>query len=126
VNHQIDDDAVRALNELSVQLEQTIRELQAAGHRLEELARLRAAGHSWIDIVSNEDRPLIVETITRALDDLGAVGGRFRREEALALQREGISITRISQLFGVSRQRISALVRDRRTPGSSEETISPD
>lgn len=116
-----DDAAARALQQLSVQLEQTVRDLQAAGRRLDELAELRAAGHTWSAIVSGEDRPLIVETITRALDDLGAVGGRFRREEALALRREQVSINRIGQLFGVSRQRISALVRDRRPAAAQDE-----
>jgi hypothetical protein len=121
VEHQDDDAAVRALDDLHSQLERTIAELRAAGERIEQLARLRAAGHSWFDIVSNEERPLVVETITRALDDLGAVGGRFRREEALALQQEDISINRISQLFGVSRQRISALVRHRNTAAPRQE-----
>lgn len=116
MSHQIDDPALDALNALGVQLDQTIDELRAAGERLEQLARLRADGRSWSDIVSNEERPLIVETITRALDDLGAFGGRFRREEALALQREDISINQIGRLFGVSRQRISALVSQRRAP----------
>lgn len=128
MNHPIEDPAVDALHALGVQLEQTIRDLQAAGERLDQLAQLRAAGRSWFDIVSREERPLIVETITRALDDLGAVGGRFRREEALALQREDVSINRIGRLFGVSRQRISALVSERRStvratarPGETDE-----
>lgn len=110
---QMDDSAWRALEELGRQLEVTIHDLRAAGKRVDELLSLRAAGQSWSDIVSNEERPLIVERITRAIDDLGAVGGRFRREEALALHRENVSINRISQLFGVSRQRASVLVRSR-------------
>lgn len=112
------DDAGHAVDELRAQLVVTIGELQSAADRLEHLVRLRAAGRSWTDIVSQEDRPLIVETITGALDALGAVGGRFRREEALALRREGLSITRIGQLFGVSRQRISVLVREHLTSPS--------
>jgi hypothetical protein len=47
--------------------------------------------------------------------------GRFRREEALALHREGVTITRIGRLFRISRQRASALVngiaeRPKRSP----------
>jgi hypothetical protein len=110
---QTDDSARAALEELGRQLEITIHDLRAAGKRVEELLSLRASGRSWSDIVSHEERPLIVERITRAIDDLGAVGGRFRREEALALHREDVSINRISQLFGVSRQRASVLVRPR-------------
>jgi hypothetical protein len=114
--HGQGDPAVRALDELSAQIRQSIVQLQAADERLGHLAELRAAGQSWLDIVSNENRPLVVETITRVLEELGEVGSRFRREEALALQRENVSTYRIGQLFGVTRQRISALVRDREVP----------
>jgi hypothetical protein len=112
----VDDPAVRALGELSTQIRRSIAQLEAAEERLAHLAELRAAGRSWFDIVSNEDRPLVVETITRVLEDLGETGSRFRREEALALQRENISTYRIGELFGVTRQRISALLRDRGRP----------
>ena len=107
------DPAVRALGELSAQIRRSIVELQAADERLTHLAELRADGQSWLDIVSNESRPLVVETITHVLENLGETGSRFRREEALALQRENVSTYRIGRLFGVSRQRISALVRGR-------------
>ena len=107
---QSEEPAVRALRELREQLAATIGDLETAAERLAELAELRTAGRSWSEIVLDEDRPLIVETITQALDDLGAVGSRFRREEARALHQEEMSISRIGQLFGVSRQRISALI----------------
>lgn len=120
-----EDPAVRALHELREQLAVTITDLGAAADRLAELAELRAAAHPWSDIVLAEDRPLIVETITRALDDLGAVGSRFRREEALALHRECMSISQIGQLFGVSRQRISALIHGGQA-GSPRHSAQPD
>ena len=107
------DPTVRAIEELSAQIRRSIVDLQTADERLTHLAELRARGQSWLDIVSNESRPLVVETITHVLENLGETGGRFRREEALALQRENVSTYRIGQLFGVSRQRISALVRGR-------------
>jgi hypothetical protein len=108
-----EDAAVLALRDLVAQLDRTVVELRAAAQRADQLVAQRAAGRSWYEIVGAEQRPLIVETITRALDDLGEVGSRFRREEALALRRERLSITRISELFGVSRQRVSTLVQER-------------
>ena len=85
---------------------------------------MRASGwRSWTgcappgpagEIVQREERPLVVEAVSRALDDLGAVGGRFRREEARALHDEDVSITRIGKLFGVSRQRVSAILSESR------------
>ncbi len=106
-----DDVAVEALAALIAQLADTTDQLRAAAERAHELVELRAEGRTWHEIVSAEERPLIVERITRALDDLGAAGSHFRREEALALQREGVSITDISKLFGVTRQRVSTLVQ---------------
>jgi DNA-directed RNA polymerase sigma subunit (sigma70/sigma32) len=104
------DPAVQALIELKKGLERTIAALDAAAARADELIERRASGRSWHDIVSTEEPPLVIETITRVLDDLGELGSRFRREEALALQREDVSLTRIGELFRVSRQRVSALV----------------
>jgi hypothetical protein len=108
-----DDPAVRALEELDRRVSGTICELRAAQTRVEQLLQQRIEGWAWYDIVRNETPPLVVETITRALDDLGTVGGKFRREEAIALQREGISTNRIGELFGVTRQRVSALIKRR-------------
>jgi hypothetical protein len=115
-----DDPAVQALVELKAGLERTIAALSAAAARADELIERRAGGSSWYDIVSTEEPPLVIETLTRVLDDLGELGSRFRREEALALQREDISITRIGELFRVSRQRVSALLHDRPTRSRGE------
>lgn len=109
------DAAVEALAALITQMERTTAELEAASERAHQLVELRSTGRSWRDIVFQEERPLIIERITRALDDLGAAGSRFRREEARALQREDVSITDIGKLFGVTRQRASTLVQG---PGS--------
>ena len=46
---------------------------------------------------------------------LARAGSTFRREQAYALQGERVSINRIAALFGVTRQRISALLRERAT-----------
>lgn len=106
------DPAVSALRELGSQLDRTLADLAEARRRVDQLERLRADGMSWHEIVTQEERPLVVEAVTRALDDLGSVGGRFRREEARALHREDVSITRIGKLFGVSRQRVSAILQE--------------
>jgi hypothetical protein len=109
-----DDPTVLALVELRAGLERTIATLGAAAARADELIERRTAGASWYDIVSAEEPPLVIETISRVLDDLGELGSRFRREEALALQREDVSITRIGELFRVSRQRVSTILHGTR------------
>ena len=110
------DLTVDALDDLRRCLEARVTELTAAFERVAELEELRAAGNPWVDIVIAEERPLVVERITHVLDELGEAGGRFRRAEAVALQQEGVSLNRIGQLFGVSRQRASVLVREKPLP----------
>jgi hypothetical protein len=107
------DLAARALEELIAELDVCIEVLQHALRRAEWLHEQRESGKTWREIVPAEPGPLVVESITTALDTLATTGGRWRREQARALHAEGLSINRIAALFGVTRQRISVLVRDR-------------
>jgi hypothetical protein len=70
-------------------------------------SRLRRRGR-----VTAEERPLIVESISTVLGSLSSAGHTWRREQAVALKREDVSINRIAALFGVTRQRISTLLRE--------------
>ena len=105
------DDLVTALRENSLRNERVIQ-------RAEEIRKQRAAGIPWSQIASTENRPLIVEAVTQNMATLGAAGGRLRRLEAQALHAEGLSMDRIAALFGVSRQRISELLRP--APGAAD------
>ncbi|SDQ48468.1 hypothetical protein [Quadrisphaera sp. DSM 44207] len=81
--------------------------LVRAGHLRAE----REAGRSYAQIVPAEGRPLIVELLTSITARLSETGSRWRREEARALHAEGLTMDRIAALFGVTRQRVSALLR---------------
>lgn len=76
------------------------------------LLRERRAGRTWTEIVTRESRPLVVERISTVLATLARAGHTWRREQAAALQREHVSINRIAAMFGVTRQRISALLTE--------------
>ena len=106
------DAATKALEELVVAIDESVQELTTARARAEELLASRAVGRSWLEIVSAESRPLVVESISAVLATLARAGSAFRREQAHALQGEQVSINRIAALFGVTRQRISALLRE--------------
>jgi hypothetical protein len=115
-------DAERALQELVAELDRCAEELSLARSRAQELLLERRAGHTWADIVSREARPLVVERISTVLASLAGAGHAWRREQALALQGEQVSINRIAAMFGVTRQRISALLKEREdTPAPSVE-----
>ncbi len=111
--HAEQDPAVQALDQLVTVLGTCITELAGARERAEKLREERAAGRAWLDIVTVESRPLVVEQISTVMSALASAGGTWRREEAYALASEQVSINRIAALFGVTRQRISALLRER-------------
>ena len=64
-------------------------------------------------LVRSEQQPRTVELLTENLAALEAVGADFRASLALALRSEGLTIEAIADLFGVTRQRISALLRQK-------------
>ena len=70
-----------------------------------------AAGREYVDIVRAEERPLVVELLTDVLDELATAGAQFRRAEARVLHVSGMSHEVIAQLFGVTRQRVGALLQ---------------
>ena len=111
--------ATAALEALATELETCIGRLQHAHSRAQQLLEQRRQGLPWFDIVTEENRPLIVESISSVLASLTSAGHVFRREQARALHDEGVSINRIAAMFGVSRQRISALLRS--DPGADVE-----
>ena len=80
------------------------------------LQEARAEGRSYSEIVRTEDRPLVVEIVTDVLDELAAAGSAFRRAEARVLHDEGMSQESIAVLFGVTRQRVSVLLKSPRAP----------
>jgi hypothetical protein len=106
------DAAEQALQALITELERCTDELTHARTRAELLLRERRAGRTWTDIVSGEPRPLVVERISTVLATLATAGHSWRREQASALQGEQVSINRIAAMFGVTRQRISALLKE--------------
>jgi hypothetical protein len=111
-----EDEAEQALRGLDVALATTIEDLSSARARLADLERQRADRHSGREIAEWQPRPQAVEVISHALDRLAMAGSAFRRAQADALHREGMSMERVAGLFGVTRQRVSALLRERETP----------
>ena len=111
--HLVADVAERALERLVSELETCIAQLDHARQRAERLLADRRSGRAWLDIVDAEHRPLVVESISTVLASLARAGHEWRREQASALRDEQVSINRIAAMFGVTRQRISALLRER-------------
>lgn len=107
-----DEPAAAALATLVTEIDTCIARLQHARDRAERLLQQRRTGAAWLDIVTAESRPLVVESISSVMASLATAGHAWRREQARALHEEQVSINRIAALFGVTRQRISVLLRE--------------
>lgn len=99
------DGLVRALRENSARGQKGIR-------RAEKIRKMRRKGLSYRQILA-EGAPL-VEVTRQNFENLVEHGSRLRRAEARALHEEGCTMDEIALLFGVTRQRISAILKEAR------------
>ena len=106
-----DDAFLEALTELESTLADNLERTALIKKRIAQLRRLRSNGASYTEIVSIRDRPLIVQLLTESSTALDISGASVRRAEARALYREGLTMDQIAERFGVTRQRVSALLR---------------
>ena len=113
------DEVLDALDDLVDALKANSERNALALRRAEAIRRGREEGRPYSDLVRDEDRPLIVEVINQNLDRLVTSGARFRRAEAKALHDEGVTMERIAEMFGVTRQRVSALLKSAQNGGRS-------
>ena len=110
-----DDEVLDAPDALCIALQENSARNEQAIRRAADIKRMRAEGKSYREIVASEDGPLIVELTRENLNNLVEVGSRLRRAEAAALHAEGMTMDEIAVVFGVTRQRISALLKQQRT-----------
>jgi len=106
-----EDAVIAALAEVEDAVRRGAELATAMIERADHIRAMREEGRPYRDIVPNEKRPLIVELLTANLELLSTVGSRLRRAESRALYDEGLTMDEIAVLFGVSRQRIAALLR---------------
>jgi hypothetical protein len=106
-----EDAALTALDEVCATAQRMIANAEQILDRAASIRTQRAAGVPYREIVPTEPRPLIVELISATLSDLADAGSRWRRAEARALHGEGLSMDAIAQMFGVTRQRVSSLLK---------------
>jgi len=109
------DSFLRALDELEGALDSNIERAKVMKRRIAEIRRERAAGRSYTEIVEGGKSPLLVRLLTDSRQALDRCGSRVRRTEALALHEEGMTMEQIAENFGVTRQRVSGLLRDARS-----------
>ena len=110
------DDRTRlaaAIAALEAALEDNVSRTAEIRGRLAELAAGVEAGTAVRELIDAEPRPRMVELLTANLEALNSAGADLRVAEARALRAEGLTIDAVAERFGVTRQRISALLRQR-------------
>ena len=106
-----DDEFLQALTALEEVLAANGRRERLIKKRIAQLRRLRAKDVPYTDLVASEEGPLIVHLLTQSSAALDISGSNVRRAEAEALYAEGQTMEQIAKSFGVTRQRVSALLR---------------
>ena len=115
-----DDPFGQALQDLDRVLDVNLERLGLIKRRIAEIQRQRSDGLSYTEIVEAAPPPLLVQLVTESKQTLDGLGARVRRAEALVLHQEGMTMEGIAERFGVTRQRVSALLREaRRDPSDS-------
>jgi hypothetical protein len=105
------DPVLAALEALEDALDANVERADVIKQRIEQIKRSRSEGRSYRQIVRGEERPLIVQLVTQSTSALDNFGVRLRRAEAQALYDEGLTMEQIADLFGVTRQRVSVLLK---------------
>jgi hypothetical protein len=105
------DEVLKALGELEVVLRENAEHERMLGQRIAELRLARENGKEWRAILADEDDPGTVQLVSTVLRRQSEASGYLRRSLVVALRAEGQSIPSIAQLFGVTHQRVSNLLR---------------
>lgn len=67
---------------------------------------------TYAEVLPLDKRVAMTEQISEAIKTLSRDGHKFRRLEARALYEEGLTMAQLAYVFGVSRQRVSTLLRE--------------
>jgi hypothetical protein len=106
------DSAVEALRALVEILAANEKRASYVGDRARQIEALREQGYTWSQILSTEERPMIIDVLSQSMALLNEVGGRFRREEARCLREEGVKPEEIADLLGVSVDHVRAMLQE--------------
>jgi hypothetical protein len=110
-----DGSALDTLDSLTEAATAGIEGLIDVREQLEDVRRRKKKGWSWQEIMRTTEVPSPLTSLMAIVARLGSASAAFRRDIVHSLRLEGLRLTEIASLLGTSRQRVSALLRARRT-----------
>lgn len=108
------------LEELARTFEENARYERMLARRMRNLRVGRSQGRSWQDLLAREPAPGVLSLVDRVLRRVTEGSGALRRTVASGLRAEGATVPGIAEMFGVSHQRVSALLRRHHASGAGE------
>ena len=116
------DDVLKALGELDAVLKENAERERILFQRIADVRLARENGKEWKTILANEEEPSTVQLVSTILRRQSEASGYLRRSLVVALRSEGQSIPSIANLFGVTHQRVSNLLRRVAQGGNTSAT----
>ena len=104
------DEVLEVLDEVVEALRENTGRAQQAIERAQVIRSRRQAGLSYAEIASEGYGPVVIKLVTENLRTLVSTGSRLRRAHARALYAEGCTLQQIAAMYGVTHQRISAII----------------
>lgn len=117
-----DQAMARALDEVAEAADETALDQQRVARRARSMSRQRRSGSPWLEILQRERQPGLLVLMASSARRLHEVSGRFRPVLGQALVDEGLSTRQVAKMFGVTRQRISAMLSRAGSPPSPAPT----
>lgn len=108
-----DERLLAALRQLDLMISDNVARSREIQRRVRHIDRKVRSGRSLAETVQAEAEPRTMEMITANIDALQGIGAQLRAAQAQALRDEGLTISAIADLFGVTRQRVSALLKQK-------------
>lgn len=87
--------------------------------RVRDMQRQRRRGRSWAAILDQESGAGVFELLRRSGRSIVAATSQLARTLAHGLATEGESRRRIARRLGVTHQRVTAILHDRRADGTN-------
>lgn len=102
-----------ALGNLAESAEEAADEQRLVAKKARSMRRQRRLGRTWGSILDHSGDPSIFALLATSLRRLSSASKTFRSTVAVTLAGEGAPLRQIAARFGVSHQRVSAILKRR-------------